>query len=154
MIVEEGNLPDVADHGDRHLAAGIDVAEQRLGHGGAAFLPQIPAFHQRIGALDNARPAWRTAVQGHHGHGPAGRLECGEQVVLLTDEIEIGAVAEMCPGIAFAAGLLGVADGEDDDVGVAGDRDRLRNELAVLCRIGEQDLIGAAILALGDEDAD
>ena len=59
----------------------------------------------------------------------------------------------MVLGKALAAGLLGIADRQQDDVGILRHLDRLGDQLAVLRRIGQEHLVHRPVLALGDEDA-
>jgi hypothetical protein len=59
----------------------------------------------------------------------------------------------MVLGEAFAAGLFGVADRQDHQVGAAGDFDRLCDQAAVLGRIGQLDDIDRAILRSRDDHA-
>src|SRR3546814_11109505 len=60
-VVEKRDLAGIAPDADRQPGAGVDVAEQRLSARGAALLPRIPAFEQRVGFRDDqiGRPSWR-----------------------------------------------------------------------------------------------
>src|SRR5690606_15769974 len=147
------DLAFVAQHRDRQLGAGIDAAEQRLGHGDAAFLARGPALEHGIGFLDDVRPARRAAVGRAHDHRLAERGERIDELVLLADYVDLGAVAEMGASEAFAARLLGIADGEHDGVRRQRDFDRLLDELQVAVAGGELDVALRPVLAGGDEYA-
>src|SRR5690606_19259407 len=79
--------------------------------------------------------------------------ESVEQFVLLADDVDIRAVAEMRAGEAFAAGLFGVADGEDDRIRAACHFHRFLDELQVALARGEFDRALRAVLTGSDEDA-
>ena len=97
---------------------------------------------------DSGRPLISTTTTGL----PSANIAVRE-FVLLADEIEAAAVAEMVVGPGLAARLLGVADREHDQVGLSGDLDRLGDQLAIPRRVGEHYLVGRAILCLRDAHA-
>src|SRR3546814_2388522 len=84
---------------------------------------------KRVGFRDDVRPARRAAVDRADDQRLAERGERVDEIVLIADDVDVGAVAEMIGGEAFAARLLGVADGEDDAVGAARDLDRFGDPL-------------------------
>src|SRR5690606_38462545 len=95
----------------------------------------------------------RAAVDRAHDHRLAKRGERIDELVLLADYVDLGAVAEMGTREAFADGLLGVAEGEDDGVRAARDFDSLLNKLQVAVARGELDVALRPVLAGGDEHA-
>src|SRR5690606_42037120 len=124
VVVERRHLADFARDGERQLAAGIDPSEQRVGDRRALLLAGVPGLEDRIGLRGDPGGARRTAVDEDRDDRLAERLERAEQLELLPDEIEAGAITEMRFGPAFAAGLLGVADEQQDRVGTARGLDR------------------------------
>ena len=69
----------------------------------------------------------------------AERLQRPEQLELLAHEVKARTVAEVAVRPTFAAGLLGVADEQQDRIRPTSGLDRLRNPLAVLRRVAELD---------------
>ena len=118
-VVEHRQLADGRGDGHRQFAAGIDIAEQHIRHGVAALLAQIPAFDQRIRLRRELTTGRRPPIDQHHDHGLAERVYGIEEVVLLAHQIQAVAIAQMVVGPAFAAGLLGIADGENDLIGAS-----------------------------------
>ena len=61
-------MADAARHRDRELAGGVDLAEEHVGDGVAAFLPGIPRVQQ---ALDTVEPGKHVDVAaGSQDHVP------------------------------------------------------------------------------------
>ena len=149
------DLTDIARGRDRHLAARIDAAEQGVGNRGPLLLAGIPCFEDRIGFLSHRGVAGRAAIDEHRDHRLAEGLHRREQLILLTHQIKAGAIAEMprCP--AFTAGLFGVADEEQDDIGILCDFDSFGDAAAVFFGIAKFDLVfPPVVVSLRDFDAE
>ena len=151
VVVEQRNLPGVSHHADRQLGARVDLAEQRLGDHGAAFLARVPALDNGVGFCHDVGPARRTAVDRADHQRLAERRQRIDQSVLLADDVEVVAVAEMVRGKPLTAGLLGVADGQDDGIGGLCHAHRLLDQLHVALARKQLDIVDRAVVAGGDE---
>src|SRR5690606_15410391 len=153
VVVERRNLADFARDGDRQLAARIDAAEQRIGNRGALLFAGVPGLEDRVGFLGEFRIARGTAVDEDRDDRLADGLQRAEQFELLADEVEARAVAEVRFGPTFAAGLLGVADEQQDRVGIARGFDRRGDALTVLLGVAEYAFVRPPVVVLCDHDA-
>src|SRR6185503_724827 len=153
VIVEDRQLTDVARDRNRQLAARIITAEQHVGQRMAGLLAKIPALQQRGRALGQIVDRKRAAVEQDYDRRLAKREYRLCEVVLLAEEIEAVAVAEVRVGPAFATGLLVSAQDHHDDVGLARSLHRRGDQLAVDRGGRKPDLIARPAMAFGDPDS-
>src|SRR6185437_15450297 len=97
-------------------------------HGGAAFLTEVPPFDQRVGLLRDFVYGERAAIDEHDDHRLAEREQRIGQLLLLRDELQAVAIAEVIVRPALAAERTAGADGEHDLIRLARDLDRLADE--------------------------
>src|SRR5258706_12725073 len=91
------------------MAAGVDVAEDRVGNGSAGFRAALVSHEQRSCAL--TRPeADRPACNDDDDHWLAGRLDGADQRLLIRRQLRLGVVTQ-------SLGICLLADDHDDRVG-------------------------------------
>ena len=142
VVVVRRHVADGARNRDRQLAAGVDIAEQRFGDGaarspvpGTSTRRSTGTFSARL-RIASGRPLNRSAMIGLARGG-----ERVDQLVLLTDQVETRAVAQVVAHPGFAGCLLVAADGQDDRIGAAGDFDGLGDAAAVLGGVARHDFV-------------
>ena len=154
LVVEHRQLTDGARDRHRQLAARIRVAEQDVGHRGAAFLTEIPAFEQRVRLRGDLRNRQRLAVDQHDDDGlAAARTWRRASSFCSPIRSSVGAVAEMIVGPGFATRRAAAADHEHDRVGALCDLHRFLDALAILFRVGEHDFVFVPVALVGQAHA-
>ena len=117
VIVEVGQIANRVRERDGQFSAGIHIAEQNVGRGGAAFLAEIPAFKNRRNVLGDVVDGERTAVDQKHDRWRAGFDDGFDQIVLRAEKFEGIAIAQMLLRPGFAVGGFVFADDQNGDVG-------------------------------------
>ena len=95
------------------------------------------------GLGSDSQPVWRITL----------KVPSYLPVLQHADDTELRPVAEVIRGEGLAAGLLGVADGEHHDVGLACDGHGFVDQPQVLVPVGQQHLVDGPVLGLRDEHA-
>src|SRR5689334_2480345 len=126
---------------DRQLAAGINVAKKSFGYAGAAFLPEIPALEYHRHLFHWIPESERPSVEDDRDDRLAEPGKRVDQFVLLPDEIQVRAVAEMVQHPGFARSLLVAADSQNDYVRAFCDLDRFDDALAIFDGITGQHFV-------------
>lgn len=102
LIVVVGELADGARNGYWQTSRGIVVAEEDVGHGGAAFLAEIKAIENGGNVLGEEVDGIGTAMLEEDDD----RLACGEngfgEIILIAEKVEVVAIAGMIDGPGFA----------------------------------------------------
>src|SRR5579883_3435216 len=145
LIVVVGQLADRARNGDGEPSGGIVIAEDDVGHGGPAFLAEIPAIENRGNVLGDEVDGIRPSMLEEDDGGLAGGEDSFGEIVLIAEEIKVVAIAGMIDGPGFARGLFIAAERKDDDIGLAGDGHGFFDALGVERGIAEHDFIGVPI---------
>src|SRR5579883_3407392 len=100
LIVVVGQLADRARNGDGESSGGIVIAEDDVGHGGPAFLAEIPAIENRGNMLSDEVDGIRPAMLEEDDGGLAGGEDGFGEIILIAEEVKIVAVAGMIDGPA------------------------------------------------------
>ena len=119
----------------------------------AGFLAQVPAFEQGVGAFGQQLGRQRTAVQQQHHGWFVQRKDGARQVVLLAEQVQRDAVAQVVVGPGFARGHLVVAQDHDDGVGRPGGFHGILDQAGIDFRLGELDLVLAPDALFGQAHA-
>ncbi len=153
LVVEHRQLVDRAGHGERQLAAGIGVTEQDVRERGAAFLAWIPALEDRVRLGRHFRDRQRRSVDQQHHDRLAEREHRISQFLLLADESDVGAIAQVirCPGLA-ARRRVGSHD-QNDRIGGAGHLACRVDAPKILAPVRQSHLVRVPIAAIGDADS-
>src|SRR5690606_31679615 len=91
MVVIDGDLTDGTRKRYRKLARGVEVAEENVGNGIAAFRAGEPGLQDGIRIFLFPTQAERATIHQHQDQRLAGLLQCLEQTALAGREIETGA---------------------------------------------------------------
>ena len=83
LVVVDGKLADRARDGDGQFCAGIVVAENDVGDGGAAFLAEIPTVENRGDVFGDVVDGVGAAVLQKYDGRLAGREDCFDEIVLI-----------------------------------------------------------------------
>src|SRR6185437_4836034 len=116
-------------------------AEQNIGDGAPAFLPEIPAFEESVGALREIIHGERTAVEQQNNHGFSGGEHRLGEFLLGPNQIQAGTIAQMFERPRFARGLFVPTEREDDHIGVFYRIGCFGNPLALLLRVARKNFI-------------
>ena len=135
FVVVHRQLPDRARHSDGHLAAGIHVPEQNIGHGRAAFLSQIPTLEHGVRPGDDIRNREGLSIDEHDDDWLSECEHRIDQFLLLADQIERCAIAQMSLRPRFAKHCAAAADDDNDRVRILRDLHSLLDTLAILCGV-------------------
>ncbi len=119
----------------------------------AGLLAHVPALQDRRGLFGQLHDRQRPAVQQQHHRGLAQRQDLAGELVLLAEQVQALAIAEVIVGPGFAAGLLVVAQHHDEGVRAPGRLERLDDQPGVHLRRGEDDLVLVPDAVLGDPHA-
>ena len=96
------------------------IAEKNLRHSSAGFLTQIPALENGGGMAIQLSDGNRSTVNENRHHGLAGGYDRLNQLILLAEQIQIGAISQVGFAPCFTGGLLIIAQGQNHDIRFSG----------------------------------
>jgi hypothetical protein len=117
LVVVIGELANRARNANGQFAAGIVVAKKNVGDSGAAFLAEIPAIENRGNIFLDVVDGVRATVKKQDDDGLARGDDGFCEVVLIAEEIEGVAIAEVRLGPGFAGSLFVFAEDKKDYIG-------------------------------------
>ena len=112
VIVNTGRCPAERGMVMGSFPLGIDFAKKNFGDGVAGFLAEIPALKYDRHMVTQVANGKRAAVEKKDDHRFASRKHRRDQLLLLADHFQPGAVPHVLERPGFAGSLLIAADGQ------------------------------------------